>query len=1090
MTNYTAERACSLIVVTPLLQLLLTPIAQADQSVSYTYNAQGQIATIDGPRVDVNDITTFNYDPQGNRIQTTNALGHITQITAYDLSGRPLTIIDPNGTTTELGYDARGWLTSRNTAGRLTQYAYDPAGNVQQITLADGQIITYHYDQAHRSTGYSDALGNRVSYTLDNAGNRTDESITDPNSVLTRSHQYVYDELSQLINDTGGEGQYSQYGYGVSRNRTLQMDSKGNPTTFSYDALNRLIDTTDANSGSTLYSYDARDNLTSVTDPNGHITTYSYDAFDNLIQQQSPDTGTTTFTYDDAGNLKTKTDAKGQLFNYSYDALNRLTLLDAPGMEDDISYSYDSCNNGVGRLCSVTMGENGSSPTTITYSYNAFGEVTTHQSIGYSYDNAGRLQNITYPSGAVVTYGYDAAGQINDVQLTQPGQATTTLAGNINYHPFGPLSTLQYGNGLGLSQIVDSAYRASGISAGIALDLSGIQYDANDNLALRNSNGVAESYGYDNLNRLETADGAFGTRGYQYDANGNRLEREENGVLTPYSYEPGANRMAAIDDVSIALDANGNTLGNGNQTYAYSVHNRLVEASDTTGLLGQYRYNGLGQRTSKTSNSETINYTYGLNGELLVEFNTANQSGKEYIYLGDRLLAMLSANQSQTTNIYHFEGQSVNNTDAAMLDVDIDAKSITLTAPNFNFQYTFSDRGWREYPSDTAGKRFVGFAYRVPNSYDFFRGKLTLRDGGVSNAIIIGFDAPERYAYYNLRSNTDNTGYIGTSIRDQIATLQIDETTQRIALNEQGYPQKIIDISPENWRVSSWVGRRFNGAPSTIDVISFSAITIDGLEISGKLTTRNGVKSGRLTVSQGAGNYYYYRMTGGKVPAVTTDALYFIHSDHLGTPQSLTDESGHVVWNASYDPFGQASVNEDVDGDGQAVAFNLRFPGQYFDQETGLHYNYFRTYDPSTGRYITSDPIGLEGGLNTYGYVGGNPVNRVDPLGLYWDCYPELGCIWVDTRPYYTPPDPNRTCVTAECAAGLPPVPSNLTPQSELDCKMCTFVCNLSTSLFPTPFPTSWAAAAQFGGTAGASFLSCQATCSEECSQPDSECKK
>jgi len=116
------------------------------------------------------------------------------------------------------------------------------------------------------------------------------------------------------------------------------------------------------------------------------------------------------------------------------------------------------------------------------------------------------------------------------------------------------------------------------------------------------------------------------------------------------------------------------------------------------------------------------------------------------------------------------------------------------------------------------------------------------------------------------------------------------------------------------------------------------------------------------------------------VPA-TSGTLYYIHNDQLGTPQALTDESGVVVWTGEYDPFGKATVNDDADADGNAVAFNVRLPGQYYDQETGLHYNYFRYYDPGTGRYLTSDPIGLSGGLNTYAYVGGNPLNEIDPTG-------------------------------------------------------------------------------------------------------------
>lgn len=89
-----------------------------------------------------------------------------------------------------------------------------------------------------------------------------------------------------------------------------------------------------------------------------------------------------------------------------------------------------------------------------------------------------------------------------------------------------------------------------------------------------------------------------------------------------------------------------------------------------------------------------------------------------------------------------------------------------------------------------------------------------------------------------------------------------------------------------------------------------------------------------------------------------------------------------VVWQWRSSAFGEQAPDEDTDGDGVLTTVNLRFSGQYFDGETGFYYNYFRYYDPATGRYITSDPIGLAGGLNTYGYVGGNPINYFDPEGL------------------------------------------------------------------------------------------------------------
>lgn len=105
--------------------------------------------------------------------------------------------------------------------------------------------------------------------------------------------------------------------------------------------------------------------------------------------------------------------------------------------------------------------------------------------------------------------------------------------------------------------------------------------------------------------------------------------------------------------------------------------------------------------------------------------------------------------------------------------------------------------------------------------------------------------------------------------------------------------------------------------------------------------------------------------------------VYYYQNDHLGTPQRLIKSNGATVWWATYTAFGEASVDPD-----SSIENNLRFPGQYYDQETGLHYNYFRDYDPSIGRYIQSDPIGLEGGINTYAYVGGNPLSYIDPDGL------------------------------------------------------------------------------------------------------------
>ena len=105
----------------------------------------------------------------------------------------------------------------------------------------------------------------------------------------------------------------------------------------------------------------------------------------------------------------------------------------------------------------------------------------------------------------------------------------------------------------------------------------------------------------------------------------------------------------------------------------------------------------------------------------------------------------------------------------------------------------------------------------------------------------------------------------------------------------------------------------------------------------------------------------------------TMAKVYYLHTDHLDTPRSITNTAGQEVWRwDNTDPFGNNLANENPSALG-TFTFNLRFPGQYFDKETGLHYNVNRDYNPALGRYIQSDPIGLRGGINTFGYVGGNP---------------------------------------------------------------------------------------------------------------------
>jgi RHS repeat-associated protein len=131
---------------------------------------------------------------------------------------------------------------------------------------------------------------------------------------------------------------------------------------------------------------------------------------------------------------------------------------------------------------------------------------------------------------------------------------------------------------------------------------------------------------------------------------------------------------------------------------------------------------------------------------------------------------------------------------------------------------------------------------------------------------------------------------------------------------------------------------------------------------------------------------YIYNTQGGTVELIAQiDAagnIHYIHTDHLMTPRIITDTNKVVVWRWKSDAFGTTAPDEDPDGDGTNVTLDHRFAGQWLDSESGLYYNYFRYYDPKTGRYTQSDPIGLAGGINTYSYVYNNPLKYIDPYGL------------------------------------------------------------------------------------------------------------
>jgi RHS repeat-associated protein len=708
---------------------------------TYAYNSNGQVLTLDGPRTDAADITTYTYytcttGAQCGQLNTVTSAaaantpsGLVSTYNTYNAHGQPLTMTDPNGTVTTLTYDARQRLTSRQVASELTTFAYYPTGMLRQVTLPDGSYGKYTYDNAHRLTDITDGANNHIHYALDALGNRTSESAYDPTNTLSRTHTRVFNTLSQLSQDIGAANTpvvTTTLGYDNNGNAATINAPLGRNTTNAYDALNRLQQITDPASGVTQFSYDANNRVTQVTDPRSLLTTYQNDGFGGVKTLTSPDTAVTTNTYDSGGNLQTVTDARNAIATYSYDALNRVTqaTYQVGGTTDQtITYTYDTGTNGKGKLIGASDAHH-----SLSWSYDALGRVSGKSQtidqpgsypvalgVSYGYTN-GDLLSLGLPWFGSITYGYNSNHQITSVAV-----AGVSVLSNVLYEPFGTVRGWTWANGTTEVRLHNTDGNPSLLTG---IESVSISYDNAYRISsVTNSSNstLSWNYGYDSMDRLTSASKSGTSLGWTYDANGNRLQ------------QTGAPAASALPNAGLSFTYNG--------------RNRMATAT-AAGTTTNYIYNALGQLIYKNVGGTITLFMYDEAGHLLGEYTSGGQPVQEIVWLGDIPIATLRSNGSSTAVIYYVHADQLgaprmitrpsDNTIMWRWDTD----PFGTTAPNQNpqGQGTFVDN--QRFPGQTALPE-IGLNDNHFRAYDPVLGRFRQSDriglrGGINTFAYVG----------------------------------------------------------------------------------------------------------------------------------------------------------------------------------------------------------------------------------------------------------------------------------------------------------------------------------------------------------------
>lgn len=879
----------------------------------------------------------------------TDARGNKT-VRQFDQWKNEVKVTYPDGSTV-----TRTWNTElsvptevKDENGVVTQYEYDEHGNITAEIRAVGtgveSVTRYTYDE----------YGNRLSRVIESTANSSSEPSID---------RWEYDEYGNITQHTDPLESITQWeDYDALGNPEYRIDARANESgeayrwTTQYDAAGNLLEEENPYEQGSRYEYDGTGYLAAVfdakgektelsanaegkpekvVDPEGHESIIEYDKAYRPTVMVDGNGHTSKIRYDEQGRIDTRVDGEGNETNYTYQQ-DKLSSISYPTYRQ--GYSYDSRD----RL-TQSVREGDTSTHLRQNRYDSVGNMIEQidangNDVQHEYDALGRLISTTDAEGGVTHYDYNHLGQLTYVRDPE-GRVT-----HFEYDAKGRLKHERKGD--------DNPTR-----------FKSYHYDANDNLIRTvNAEGETTTYRYDRADRLvETQvfageseeEGPVKTVSYEYDANGQVIGYQQ------LEGADGTGSETRPDVLNIAKD------------YTYTSRQEIESVTFDFGPFSKtysYTYYPNGMRKTYT-NPEGITYTYYYNADnTLAAIHIPDQgqlSYTDYDWRRPQTIMLpggtrISMNYTSFLDVKERILTDPANNDIASAvyeyDLEQNINQVATDEGSYSFDY---DRKYQLTDADYPGSAEIN-----DESFEY---------DGVGNRVVHEKSNQVQEAVYNDRNQLIQSGSTEWTYNanGHTATKEVGGELTAYHYNPD---ERLVEVKINGENVGEYAynpeGHRIRKQAD--DQITYFLYNEEGLaaeyDESGSLIKEYHFMPGRPWMTEPV----FQRAQSGEV--------YYYQNDHLGTPHRMLDRHGRVVWRARYTAFGEARILV------EKLSNPLRFAGQYYDRESGLHHNYFRDYDSGLGRYLQSDPIGLGGGINIHLYAENRPITVIDPFGLF----PEL----------------------------------------------------------------------------------------------------